>query len=82
MERCDVFQEINRIREEQNAKWPRDERRIAMYSYMPPHILLLEKQIEKLRDEWYASKTEDCINRFQVIAALAVRALEEIEPFQ
>lgn len=81
MKREEVFTEINCIRQEQDAKWPRDERRQSMYSFIPPHVLLLEENIHKLRSEWYASKTEDCHKRILTIAALAVRAMEEIKPF-
>jgi hypothetical protein len=82
MERSAIYERINAIRDEQDQKWPRDERRKVMYSFAPPHIVLLEKQLEKLRDDWYASKSELVEGRFAVIAALAVRAMEEITPFK
>jgi hypothetical protein len=82
MTRQEIFTEIERIRSGQDALWPRDERRKKMYATIPPHVLLLETNVEKLRNEWYLSKSEDCIKRFTTIAALAVRALEEITPFK
>jgi hypothetical protein len=82
MKREEIFAEINRIREEQDKLWPRDERRKQMYSFIPPHIILLDKNVSKIKDEWYASKSEDCYKRILTIAALAIRALEEITPYE
>jgi hypothetical protein len=76
-ERQRIFKKIDSIRNEQDAKWPRDDRRRAMYAFIPPHALLLEENVVKLRGEWYASKPDACASRFETIAAIAVRALEE-----
>lgn len=82
MTREEIFNKINTTRDEQDRLWPRDERRKAMYSFHAPHIILLDKNVEKLKDMWYNSKTEDCTSRILTIATLAVRALEEIKPFE
>jgi hypothetical protein len=82
MDRATIYNRIEETRKEQDIIWPRDERRKVMYSFIPPHLTMLEVQVQKLRDEWYASKSEDCIKRLEHIAAVAVRALEEITPFK
>lgn len=80
MNRADVFEVINREREYQDTAWPRDEYRKQMYKYSAPHILLLEKYVKQLADDWVKSSTERNLPAtIAKIATIAVRALEEIE---
>lgn len=80
MNRTDVFEVINREREYQDTVWPRDEYRKTMYKYSAPHVILLEKYVQQLRDDWVKSSTESNLTAtIAKIATIAVRALEEIE---
>jgi hypothetical protein len=84
MQRDEIFEAINTERDTQDVYWSHNEaRRRSMYSTVPPHILLLEAQISKLRDDWYATPGgRGCFSRFIKVAAIAVRALEEIVPYE
>ena len=81
MKREDAFEVIRVEREYQDTVWPRDERRKRMYAFSAPHILLLEGYIQKLRDGWVSSGMNETERQRTIakIAAMAVRALEEIE---
>jgi hypothetical protein len=76
MNRKEIFEEIIGERDYQDANYPRDERRKTMYQFSAPHLLLLEQKITTMRGDWYKSdvKKSDLIK----IAAIAIRALEEI----
>jgi hypothetical protein len=76
MKREDVYQQIDRIRTEQDEKW--SDR--SQYTRSAAHILVLDTQMQKLHAEWYASKPSEIVKRFISIAATAVRALEELNP--
>jgi len=80
MKREEALKLIDREREAQDREWPRDAYRRQLYSTIPPHILLLEEQVAKLRSDWYRSEREDCLDRIVKTAAIALRALEEIVP--
>ena len=80
MQRTEIYELIEVKRKEQDAKWERNERRKAMYKFAAPHILLLEEQMAKLRSAWYAaSGSAESLDRLANIAAISVRALEEID---
>lgn len=50
------------------------------YAYAAPHVLLLEEQVGKLRENWYGTADETSLRgRFIKMAAIALRALEEIK---
>ena len=76
MTRADVFTKINDQRDSQDVIWSNREQ----YRRSAPHILVLQGQMRKLEQEWYDSKRDALLERFVKIAAIAVRALEEIEP--
>lgn len=76
MDRQDVFKKIAEERSRQDAVWADR----SQYSRSAPHILILQGQMKKLEDEWYTSKRDALLERFTKIAAIAVRALEEINP--
>lgn len=52
----------------------------TQYNRSAPHILILSRQLRKLEDDWYDSSHDALIERFVKMAAIAVRALEEIDP--
>jgi hypothetical protein len=81
MNRQDVFEVINRERDFQDSLWPRDDHEaIGQYQWAAPHMLLLEEYVEGLRTKWKNSREElDCVREIAKIAAIAVRALEEIK---
>lgn len=76
MKKSEVFAAIQEEREKQDAAWPRTERRVQMYSFTAPHLLLLEEKVSAMRTAWY--KGESVPSDFVKVAALAVRALEEV----
>ncbi|KKK75440.1 hypothetical protein LCGC14_2873690 [marine sediment metagenome] len=76
MTRADVFTKINDQRDFQDAIWSNREQ----YRRSAAHVLVLQGQMRKLEQEWYDSKRDALQERFVKIAAIAVRALEEIEP--
>lgn len=80
MTRSEAITEIENERRVQDAAW-RDGRPVeGQYRYSAPHVLLLEEQVSKLRSNWYGVKDESTLReRLVKIAAIAVRALEEIE---
>jgi hypothetical protein len=76
MKREEVFDRINAERAAQDAKWSNR----AQYKRSAAHVLVLQGQLKKLELGWYASNLDALLERFVKIAAIAVRALEEIEP--
>ena len=76
MEREKIFEAINQERISQDGLWQRNERRKVMYSFTAPHLLLLGEKINAMQTLWY--KGESTPQDFIKIAALAVRALEEV----
>lgn len=79
MNRQEIFDAINRERESQDKLWRTGRPNEAQYAFAAPHILLLEENASKLRRIWYGAKDEGSIkDRLVIVAALAVRALEEI----
>lgn len=80
MTRLEVFEAINAERIAQDKEWRTGRPNEEQYKFAAPHVLLLERNARKLSDIWYDSKDEDSVmDRFVKIAAIAVRALEEIE---
>lgn len=73
---------IFEILEERRAqgRWWRTGRAVEeQYKFAAPHILVLEGQLEKLRANWYGATDESSLReRFVKVAAIALRALEEI----
>ena len=76
MNRTEVFIAVEKERASQDGLWPRTERRTQMYSFTAPHLLLLEEKISAMRTAWY--KGESVPSDFVKVAALAIRALEEV----
>jgi phage shock protein A len=76
MTREQAYELIDAERTSQDAVWTNR----TQYNRAAPHILLLEEQLKKLRTDWYASKSENFTSRLTKMAAIAVRALEEIDP--
>lgn len=82
MNRKDIFTKIEEERQRQDAQWPRDagtNPQRAQYQFNAPHILLLEEKTARLRSIWYSADREAIAHEFVKIAALAVRALEEVK---
>lgn len=79
MTRKDIYTAIDAERESQDKLWRTGRPNEAQYQFAAPHILLLEVQAAKLRDIWYVSTKEDLRDRLIKTAAIAVRALEEID---
>lgn len=76
MNRIDVFKLIGNERASQDGFGPRTERRVQMYNFTAPHLLLLGEKIEAMRTAWY--RGESVSSDFVKVAAIAIRALEEI----
>ena len=79
MKRADVYKLIDEERKSQDAVWRVGRANEEQYRFAAPHILLLEENADKLRKLWYISKKEEFKDRLVKIAAIAVRALEEVE---
>ena len=80
MTRDAAYKLIDEERSAQDRVWRVGRKTEAQYAFAAPHILLLEAQVAKLRAIWYGSKDEgDLQERLVKTAAVAVRALEEIQ---
>lgn len=79
MTRQEIYSLIDQERLAQDEVWRKGRSNEGQYQYAAPHIILLEKLVEKLSSEWYYSEHEEFQSRFIKIAAVAVRALEEIK---
>lgn len=79
MKRSVVYSLINEERKAQDEIWRRGRANEEQYKFAAPHVLLLEENVDKLRKLWYVSKKEDMVDRMVKIAAIAVRALEEVD---
>jgi len=75
-----AFEVAKREREYQGKAWPRDSHPLAaQYVYAAPHVLLLERYVEKAGAQWEASHDEvDVLRTLAKALAVAVRALEEL----
>ena len=51
----------------------------AQYQFYAPHILVLEETLARLRGICYGANREKLRDELVKIAAIAVRALEEVE---
>ena len=79
MTREEIFAAVNAERIAQDEQWRTGRQNEAQYQFSAPHVLLLEENADKLRKIWYGAKDEGSLaDRFIKIAAIAVRALEEI----
>jgi len=81
MTRPDIYAAIDRERERQDATWPHDvagNPQRAQYQFYAPHLLLLEKKTARLRALWYDADRERLRGELLKIAAIAVRAMEEV----
>ena len=76
MTRQEIFALIDEERNKQDKVW--SDR--TQYNRSAPHINVLRVQLQKLENEWYASEKDALRERFVKMAAIAVRALEEIDP--
>ncbi len=78
MDRQKVYELIDKERKAMDEVWRRGRANEAQYKFAAPHVLLIEENADKLRKLWYVSKKEDMKDRLVKIAAIAVRALEEV----
>ncbi len=79
MNRAEVFAVIDKERVYQDTLWPRDEDAAKMYTYLAPHLLLLEEYVAKARTAWVTNGPEaPALKQIAKLAAIAVRALEEV----
>lgn len=74
MNRTEIYQAIDAERHTQDSTWPNREQ----YVYNAPHVLVLEEKVSRLRSLWYGARKEELKAEYIKIAAIAVRALEEV----
>lgn len=79
MLRPEIYAAIDTERLAQDTKWRIGRPNEAQYKFAAPHVLLLEEGAAKLREDWYNARGEEFRSRLVKIAAVAVRALEEID---
>lgn len=81
MKREEVYTLIEAERRRQDEKWRNEHThpRQGQYKYFAPHILVIEEKLSRIRGLWYESASEQLRDELVKIAALAVRALEEVE---
>jgi len=79
--RADIYQLIEAERAAQDIQWPRgpNEPHREQYHFNAPHLLLLGEKISRMRSMWYEAKKEELRAEFMKIAAIAVRAIEEVD---
>jgi len=78
MNRAEVFAVIDKERVYQDTVWPRDAETAQMYTYLAPHLVLLEEYILKARTAWVTNGPEaPALKQIAKLAAIAIRALEE-----
>ena len=70
---------INDERARQDAKHPRTKDNAGQYRFSAPHALLVEKYIGYAREDWTKGSRDGVMIDLIKIAAILVRALEEIE---
>lgn len=67
-------------RSQQDANWRRkDNPTKGQYAYWGAHLLVLEEKVKRIREIWYESRSEELKAEFVKVAAIAQRALEEVE---
>lgn len=76
MTRAEIYYLIDEERNKQDEKW--SDR--SQYSRSAPHLLLLQQKTAKMGGLWYEAKRDALIAEFVKVAAIAIRALEEIDP--
>lgn len=81
MDRVKIYNLIEEERARQDEKWPRgpDEPHREQYHFSAPHLLLLEEKTARMRSMWYDAKKEELQAEWVKIAAIAVRAIEEVD---
>jgi hypothetical protein len=80
MNRQEIYDAIDAERISQDNIWRTGSPVEDQYQYSAPHVLLLEENANKLRAIWYGLRNEGSLqDRFIKVAAIAVRALEEIK---
>lgn len=80
MNRKQIYTAIDEERTLQDRAWRTGRDVERQYEFAAPHVIVLEEQVAKLRANWYGAKDELSLrDRLVSIAALAVRALEEIQ---
>ena len=82
MTREKIFGLVNEERDRQDREWRTGGPIEAQYSFAASHVLILEEKLTRLRSLWYDSKPEQMKEEFVKIAAIAVRAIEEVTSFQ
>lgn len=70
---------INTERRYQDMKHPRTKDNAGQYSFSAPHALLVERYIGLAEEAWSVGNRDMVLHRIVQIAAILVRALEEIE---
>lgn len=80
MTRQEAFALIEQERANQEKLWPRDDANqlSLQYNWWAPHLLVLLEKADRIRSLWYESKSEELQAEFVKIAAIGVRALEEV----
>jgi hypothetical protein len=80
MDRAEAYKLIDAERTAQDEVWRTGRANEEQYKFSAPHVLLLVENMRKLPTIWYGTKDEGSLQeRFVKIAAIAVRALEEIK---
>ena len=72
---AEIFDKIIEERKRQDENWSNREQ----YVYNAPHLLVLETKVNRMRAMWYEGKKEDLKAEWIKIAAIAIRALEEVK---
>lgn len=79
LSRPGVFMAIDAERASQDITHPRTKDNSGQYKFSAPHLLLVEEYAARARNWWKNGDRDGVIRTFVVLAAILVRALEEID---
>ena len=70
---------INAARDRQDREHPRTKDNAGQYRFTAPHVYLLGQYLALVGQRWYSGNREKVVGSLVEIAAICVRALEEVE---
>lgn len=74
-----IYTLIAKERKRQDENWRASNPLNGQYAFWGPHFLVLEEKVSRIRSMWYESRSEELQAEFVKIAAIAIRALEEVK---
>ena len=70
---------INKARDRQDKEHPRTKDNAGQYKFVISHIYLLKQYLRRIGDRWYKGNQDKVIRSLAEVAAICVRAMEEVD---